>query len=63
MDYGSGGLFIIVGFLLMIIIPVLLNPETYDHGGAYQFDVKTTMEHEQQAMRSESLIWMNQQNE
>lgn len=63
MDYGGGGLLIILGFLLMIIIPVLFNPESYDYGGAYQFDVKTTIEHEQQAMRSESLIWMNQQNE
>jgi len=60
MDYGSGGLFIILGFLLMIIIPALMDPETYDYGGAYQFDTKTTIEHEQRAMRSESLIWMNQ---
>tara|TARA_R110001592_G_scaffold45210_2_gene144618 strand:+ start:1785 stop:1973 length:189 start_codon:yes stop_codon:yes gene_type:complete len=60
MDYGSGGLFIILALLLMILLPVLLDPESYDYGGAYQFDTKTTLEHERSAIQSESLIWMNQ---
>ena len=60
MDYGTGGLFILLGFLLLMLVPALLDPEAFDYGGPYQFDVKTEMEHERAAIQAESLIWMNQ---
>ena len=60
MDYGMGGLFVIFGFLLLIIIPAIFDPDFGDYGGAYQFDTKTVVEYEQREIHSESLIWMNQ---
>ena len=60
MDYGGGGLFVIIGVLLWLLVSILSDPEAFDYGGAYQFDVKTTMEHERSAIQAESLIWMNQ---
>ena len=58
MDYGSGGLWVLAFWLLMIIIPIWKSDG--DYGGKYQFDVKDTIAHEQQQIRSESFIWMDQ---
>jgi len=61
MDYGSGGLCIILFVLLIMVVPIVLNPETYEPIEAYQFDVKDALEHENRAtIHSESLVWMNQ---
>tara|TARA_R110000737_G_scaffold75943_2_gene106172 strand:+ start:356 stop:547 length:192 start_codon:yes stop_codon:yes gene_type:complete len=61
MDYGSNGLWVILFVFLTIVVPFLLNPETYEPIEAYQFDVKDALEHENRAtIHSESLVWMNQ---
>ncbi len=61
MDYGSGGLWIMLAVLLWFIIAVITDPKFGDYGGAYQFDVKTTMEHEASAeATSQAIVWFNQ---
>jgi len=47
--------------LLWFIIAVITDPKFGDYGGAYQFDVKTTMEHEASAeATSQAIVWFNQ---
>ncbi len=61
MDYGSGGLWVILGLLLWMVVAVVCDPEFGDYGGAYQFDTKTTMEYEDRAeSASQAIVWFNQ---
>jgi len=61
MDYGGGGLIIILFILIWFIVAVVSDPEFGDYGGAYQFDVKTTMEHDASAeAASQAIVWFNQ---
>jgi len=60
MDYGVMPLLLYLTFIIIgILNKVRQDPECWEGVPAYQFDVKTTAEHEQQAIRSESFIWMN----